>query len=437
MFGWKIRGVHAPHLKNTSAKESVRMPSPSSVTIPLSMHIGAPAKCVVKPGDHVDVGTLIGEATGVVSANVHSSISGTVKRITEFIAPNGRTSPAVFIESDGLMTVSPDVKPPDIHDYESFISAVCDGGIVGLGGAGFPASAKLNVGDLDRIGEIIINGAECEPYITSDTRTMLEKSELIARGCETLVKYLAAKKIIIAIEKNKPEAIAEMERVTEKLGEVEVRVLPSIYPQGGEKVLIYNVTGKVVPEGKLPIDVGCVVINCTTLAVIEEYIETGMPLTEKCVTVDGRAVKEPRNVVVPIGTKLSDVFDFCGGFSSAPVKVLYGGLMMGIAVYSLDMPILKNTNAILALDEKEAKPLPETACIRCGRCIRHCPFSLNPPAISAALAAKDCEELAKLKVNLCMECGCCSFICPAGRKIVLENKLAKAELQAYNAKHKT
>ncbi len=436
MFRWKVRGVHAPHLKNTAAKASVRMPSPATVTIPLSMHIGAPARCVVSPGDHVYVGTLIGEAAGAISANVHASVSGTVKKITEFLAPNGRTCPAVLIESDGLMETGPDVKPPEVNDYESFISAVREGGIVGLGGAGFPTAAKLAVGDLGRIKEIIVNGAECEPYITSDTRTMLERSELIARGCGTLVKYLAAKKIIIAIEKNKPEAIAEMKRVTAGIGEVEVRALPSVYPQGGEKVLIYNVTGKVVPEGKLPIDVGSVVINCSTLAVLESFLETGMPLTEKCVTVDGRAVKEPKNVIVPIGTSLGDVFDFCGGFSSDPAKVLYGGLMMGIAVYSLDMPVLKNTNAILALDKKEAAPLPETACIRCGRCIRHCPFSLNPPAISAALAAKDGAELARLKVNLCMECGCCSYICPAGRSIVAENKLAKAEFQAYNAKQK-
>ncbi len=432
----KMRGVHVPHFKNTAELSSVRMPTPQKVTIPLSMHIGAPAKSVVMPGDHVDVGQLIAEAAGAVSAPIHASVSGTVKKSSEYLAPNGRNFEAIVIESDGLMTVSESVRPPEVHDYDSFIKAVRDSGVVGLGGAGFPTSVKLNVGDVSRIEEIIINGAECEPYITSDTRTMIEKSELIARGIKTLETYLSAKKIIVAVEKNKPKAIAEMKRVTADDGAAEVKVLPSVYPQGGEKVLIYNVTGKVTPEGKLPIDVGVIVINCTTLAALQEYLETGMPLVSKCVTVDGKAVKEPKNVIVPIGTSVSDVFEFCGGFSEEPEKVLYGGLMMGICIYSLDYPILKNTNAILALNKKEAAPPAQTACIRCGNCIRHCPFSLNPPAISAAREANDCEALAKLKINICMECGCCAFICPAGRPLVTSNKLAKALLAEHNAKQK-
>lgn len=436
MLKKKLGGVHPPHFKNTARTATVVMPSPKRVTIPLSMHIGAPASSVVKFGDRVLVGQLIAEATGPVSAPIHASVSGTVGKAGEYLAPNGRTFPAIVIESDGLMEVSPDVRPPEVTDYDSFIKAVRDSGCVGLGGAGFPTSVKLGVGDLSRIEEIIVNGAECEPYITSDTRTMVEKADLIGRGCDTLVKYLGVKKIYIGIEANKPDAIAAMRRIADGRDALEVKVLPTLYPQGGEKVLIYNVMGKTVPAGKLPIDVGTIVINVTTLATLQEYLETGMPLVSKCVTVDGKAIKEPKNVRVPIGTSLSDVFDFCGGFKSEPVKVLYGGLMMGLCVYSLDMPILKNTNAILALDKKEAAPPPVTACIRCGKCIAHCPFGLNPPAISSALKASDGDALASLSVNVCMECGCCAYICPAGRPIVQTNKLAKAFLAEHNAKKK-
>lgn len=436
MFKKKLGGVHPPHFKNTAKTVTSVMPPPERVTIPLSMHIGAPASAVVRPGDRVLVGQLIAEASGAVSAPIHASVSGTVGKPAEYLAPNGRTFPAIVIESDGLMEVSPDVKPPEITDHDSFIAAVRDSGCVGLGGAGFPTAVKLGVSDPSRIDEIIVNGAECEPYITSDTRTMLERAELIGRGCDTLAKYLGVKKIYIGIESNKPEAIAEMKRVADGREAVEVRVLPTLYPQGGEKVLIYNVTGKTVPAGKLPIDVGTVVINVTTLASLQEYVETGMPLVSKCVTVDGRAVREPKNVKVPIGTSVGDVLDFCGGFSSEPVKILYGGLMMGLCLYSPDMPVLKNTNAILALDKKEAAPPPVTACIRCGKCIAHCPFSLNPPAISAAYKAGDGETLASLSVNLCMECGCCAYICPAGRPIVQTNKLAKSLLAEHNAEKK-
>lgn len=436
MFKKKLGGVHPPHFKNTAKTGTVAMPPPKRVTIPLSMHIGAPASSVVKAGDRVLVGQLIAEASGTVSAPIHASVSGTVGKPAEYLAANGRTFPAIVIESDGLMEVSPDVKPPEVNDYDSFIKAVRDSGCVGLGGAGFPTSVKLGVGDLSRIEEIIVNGAECEPYITSDTRTMTEKADLVGRGCDTLSKYLGVRKIYIGIEKNKPEAIAEMKRIADGRKAVEVRVLPSLYPQGGEKVLIYNITGKTVPMGKLPIDAGTIVINVTTLATLQEYIETGMPLVSRCVTVDGKAVKEPKNVRVPIGTSLSDVFDFCGGFSSEPAKILYGGLMMGMCAYSPDMPVLKNTNAILALSEKEAAPPPVTACIRCGKCIAHCPFGLNPPAIAAAYKSGDGDTLASLSVNLCMECGCCAFICPAGRPIVQTNKLAKSLLAEHNAQKK-
>jgi electron transport complex protein RnfC len=260
---------------------------------------------------------------------------------------------------------------------------------------------------------------------------MIDDADLIAEGVELLKKYLNVNKVIVGIEKNKPEAIAKMRELEAAEEVFSVKALPSVYPQGGEKVLIYNCVGKIVPEGKLPIDVGVVVMNVTTLTFLAKYMKTGMPLVEKVVTVDGSSVANPQNVIVPIGTALQDVFDFCGGFKAEPRKVLYGGPMMGIAVPDTTAPILKNTNAIIALAEKDAV-LPEpTPCIRCGKCVSACPLNLMPLEFAKALAIGDMELLEKRKVNLCMECGCCSFVCPARRPLVENNKLGKAELRKY------
>lgn len=429
----KLNGVIVPHRKNTAAMPAVKMPTPKSVTIPMNMHIGAPSVPCVKVGDEVKVGQLIAEAGGFVSAPIHASVSGKVTAVGPMLASTGAQVTAITIESDGEMTVSETCVPPVINDYDSFIAAVRASGAVGLGGAGFPTSVKLDVKDTSRIQEVVINGAECEPYITSDNRTMIDDANLIKEGVELLKKFLDVKKVVIGIEKNKPEAIAKMNELAKEDNTISVKALPSVYPQGGEKVLIYNCVGKIVPEGKLPIDVGVVVMNCTTLTFLAKYMKTGMPLVEKMMTVDGSAVANPQNVIVPIGTSMQDVFDFCGGFKEEPKKLLYGGPMMGIAVPSSSAPILKNTNAILALAEKDAV-LPEpTPCIRCGKCIDACPLKLMPVEYAKALATNDMELLEKRKVNLCMECGCCSFVCPARRPLVENNKLAKAELRKYQA----
>lgn len=429
----KLNGVIVPHRKNTAAMPAVKMPTPKSVTIPMNMHIGAPSVPCVKVGDEVKVGQLIAEAGGFVSAPIHASVSGKVTAVGPMLASTGAQVTAITIESDGEMTVSETCVPPVINDYDSFIAAVRASGAVGLGGAGFPTSVKLDVKDTSRIQEVVINGAECEPYITSDNRTMIDDANLIKEGVELLKKFLNVKKVVIGIEKNKPEAIAKMNELAKEDNTISVKALPSVYPQGGEKVLIYNCVGKIVPEGKLPIDVGVVVMNCTTLTFLAKYMKTGMPLVEKMMTVDGSAVANPQNVIVPIGTSMQDVFDFCGGFKEEPKKLLYGGPMMGIAVPSSSAPILKNTNAILALAEKDAV-LPEpTPCIRCGKCIDACPLKLMPVEYAKALATNDMELLEKRKVNLCMECGCCSFVCPARRPLVENNKLAKAELRKYQA----
>ncbi len=432
IFG--IKGVHVPHRKHTASCHAERMPIPKTVVLPMNMHIGAPAKPVVKVGDTVGVGQLIAEAGGFISSPVHASVSGTVTKIDGMLSSNGGSIPAITIESDGEMRPYEGITPPTVTNYDEFVAAARASGIVGLGGAGFPTFVKLSVKDLSKVEEVILNGAECEPYITADTLTMVDRAEDIFDGIQLLEKYLGVKKVIIGIEDNKPEAIKAMQALSAKDSCISVKALPASYPQGGEKVLIFNTTGKVVPEGKLPLDVGSIVMNVTTLACISEYVKTGMPLVEKCLTVDGSAVAEPKNVIAPIGTPMKDVFDFCGGFKEEPKKVIYGGPMMGIAVPDLDQPILKNTNAVLAFNKKDAELPEETPCIRCGNCINHCPMRLNPPAIAKALRQKDCEELAKLKVNLCMECGACVFVCPARRAIVHRHKLAKAELRAYQTK---
>ena len=427
----KLRGVHVPHHKNTRDMAAVRMPCPASVTIPMSMHIGAPAKPIVKVGDVVRLGQRIAEPGGFVSSPIHASVSGKVKKIDSVLTSNGRMVQAIIIESDGLQTPCEALKAPEIASAGDFLQAVSDSGVVGLGGAGFPTAVKLTVKDVSKIEAVIVNGAECEPFITSDTRTMIDDGELMLEGARLLQKYLQAKRIIFGIEDNKPECIARIRSLIRDESGMEVHPLPAMYPQGGEKVLIYHTIGRIVPEGRLPLDAGAIVINCTTLAAIARYIKTGMPLVEKCVTVDGSAVKSPGNVIAPIGASMEDVFNFCGGFKCEPGKVLYGGPMMGISVPDLNQPILKNTNAIIALDEKDARLPESTACIKCGRCIQHCPLRLMPADIETAFELDRIEDLVALKVNLCMECGCCSFICPARRPLVQTNKLAKAKVIAH------
>ena len=436
-----LHGVHVPHRKNTDQLLPVSMPAPSTVTIPMSMHIGAPAKPVVKVGDLVKVGTLIAEAGGFVSAPIHASVSGKVTKITDYLLSSGTPVPAVVIESDGEMTPAETVIPPVVNSRESLLEAIRNSGVVGLGGAGFPTHVKFNV-DPDRIEYLVINGAECEPYVTSDTRTMLDRVADMKRALLAMNEYFGIKNIVIGIENNKKAAIKSMmslmkEMAAEGKCRFTVKALPAVYPQGGEKVLIYHTVGRTVPVGKLPIDVGCIVVNCTTLAAIGSYLETGMPLVAKCVTVDGGAVKEPKNAIVPIGTAMADVFDFCGGLTETPDKVVYGGPMMGITVPDTTAPILKNTNAILALTKKETKLPKTTACIRCGSCLNTCPFSLSPAQIARAYDKRDAVALDALSVNACMECGCCSFVCPANRPLVQTNKLAKQFLKEEKAKEDT
>jgi electron transport complex protein RnfC len=422
-MAFKLRGIKLPERKTTEGMPSVKMPAPETVTIPTAMHIGAPVKPVVKVGDEVFVGTLIAEDNEKLSAPVYSSVSGKVSKITEITASNGNVVQAIVITSDGQMTVDENIKKPEINSKEDLINAIKNSGMVGLGGAGFPTYAKFTTDKT--IDTLVINGAECEPYITSDTATMVERADDIKVAIETMVKYLGIKEVVLGIEKGSGEAQKKMEEIAVSISNMSVKVLAKVYPQGGEKVLVYNTTGKVVGTNMLPIDVGCVVINCSTMANIGKYILTGMPLVERCITVDGASVKEPKIVVAPIGTALKDVFDFCGGFNEEPFSVLYGGPMMGVAVPDLSAPVLKQTNAVLALTKKETSVPKETACIRCGACVTNCPFGITPPAIAKAYKNKDIDAMVKAGAELCMECGCCSYNCPANRPLVQTNRLAK------------
>ena len=436
MFGFKTLGnVKLKHHKNTHGIQAVPASAPSEVLLPMLQHIGSPAVPTVKVGDTVKIGQKIGEADGFVSSPVYASISGTVKKIDDYLTADGRRIPAVLIENDYKNELSEEVKAPEVSDLDSLVEAVRASGIVGLGGAGFPTAVKLaGVKDCP-IDTVVINGSECEPYITTDTRIMIDRAEAIYRGIALLKSCLdGVKSYVIGIESNKPDCIAKMNEMFVDSSDVRVHTLPSLYPQGAEKVIIYNSTGRVVPEGKLPKDVGVLVINVSTLVAIVDYIDTGMPLVNRLVTVDGSAVKEPKNLILPIGTRLSHILGEVE-LKGEVGKILFGGPMMGTPACSPDDPMTKTTGAVTVLDRKDSREPKSTACIHCGRCAESCPLSLNPYMYSKILGLEHAEDrIAMLKeysVSLCMECGCCSYVCPAKRPLVQNNRLAKSTLREY------
>ncbi|MCL2056275.1 MAG: electron transport complex subunit RsxC [Oscillospiraceae bacterium] len=423
----KIRGLPVPHFKNTADCPPREIPVPPEVTLPMSMHSGAPAKPIVKAGDFVKVGQLIGEAdtSRRVSSPVHASVSGKVIRIDSVDGLTGKKAASVVVASDGEQTVFEGLAPPVVTDKASFLEAVQNSGVVGLGGAGYPTAPKLTVKDGTKLDYILINGAECEPYITSDTRTMVDHAEYVWEGAKLLKEYLSPENVLICVEDNKPEAIKKLTDLCAGTAGIGVHVLPARYPQGERKVLVYNVTGRIVPEGGRLTDVGCIVINCTTVAVFARYIKTGMPLVSRTVTVDGSAVKEPQNVIAPIGTPIRALFDFCGGLGGDVSKVLLGGPMMGAAVPSLDIPVVKVTNAVLAFTGKDAQIAEPSPCIKCGRCISKCPMKLMPSMIEDAVELNKIALLEKYKVNMCAECACCAYLCPSKRPLSQVMSLAK------------
>ncbi|WP_027622380.1 electron transport complex subunit RsxC [Acetivibrio clariflavus] len=427
-------GVAVPHLKRTENCETVKMKVPEKVVIPMLQHIGAPCEPCVKKGDQVKVGQVIGNTDKFVSAPVHSSVSGVVTDVSPRLYAGGVYITSVEIKTDGKQEIDESIKPPTYSNIEEFIDVVRKSGLVGLGGAGFPAHIKLSPPKDKKIDTLIINAAECEPYITSDYREIIENSWNVLSGINIVMDALKIENVLIGIEDNKPEAIKEMERVASKSDKVNVVKLKSRYPQGAEKMLIYSTTGRKVPPGKLPADVGVIVMNVNSVSFIAEHIKTGMPLIKKRVTVDGNAVNNPSNVEVLIGTSIQDVFEFCGGFKSPPYKVLMGGPMMGIAQFSLDTSVLKHTNALLAFDEKQAILPKPSACIRCGRCVWACPMNLLPLYLNMNALKGNVEELKKYYVNDCIECGCCSYTCPAKIHLVQSIRLGKALVRQAEAK---
>ncbi len=426
-------GVHVSHHKNTAEMPVVRINPPQKIVLPMQQHIGAPCEPVVKVGDIVSVGQVVGDTDKFVSAPIHSSVSGKVVAVGDVNLPSGVVTKGVTIESDGEMRLWEGIEPPKVESKEDFIKAIRASGLVGLGGAGFPTHIKLNFPADKNIDTLIINAAECEPYITVDYRECMENSWDILSSVYTLKDILGFKRVVIAAEDNKPEAFKVLKNIADHKDdvddEVKLMILESKYPQGAEKMMVQSATGRRVPPGKLPADVGCVVLNVTSAAFIARYLKTGKPLVSRSLTVDGSAIAEPKNVRVPIGTNISDIIDFCGGFKTDPCKILTGGPMMGLAIVGTDLPVLKQNNAILAFSKDDAVLKPETDCIRCGRCAIACPMSLMPTNIVRAAKAKDPDALKQLGIMVCMECGSCAFACPAGKPLVQHMRLAKAILR--------
>ena len=419
--------IHVPHHKNTSASETVTMPVPDEVSISMSQNIGAPCSPLVAKGDYVKVGQRIGDVDAFVSSPIFSSVSGTVKDIVKVRGSMGGFETHIVIETDKKQEVSEEVKVPEINSFDDFVKAARDSGLVGLGGASFPTHVKLNPKNLDECEVLVVNAAECEPFITTDNREMVENGQDVLDGMKMIMHWLNLKKGIIGIEANKPDAIVNMHRLIEQneIKDIEICELPSTYPNGAERVLVYETTGKTMNAGVLPAQLGVILDNVSTVGVMAEYFKTGMPIVRRRVTVDGDAVAEPKNVFVPIGTRIADLVEFCGGYKKEPRKIVMGGPMMGRATKSDESPTMKNTSAVLCFSKDMAEVKEESACLNCQRCHTACPLGLMPSIFADAYRDKDVDRLMMFNVMQCMECGSCSFTCPARRPLALSNKLSK------------
>ncbi len=434
-------GVHPPYNKCLARASAIeRLPMPAELALSMSQHLGAPAKCLVKVGDTIKKGQLIGEKNGFISVCVRASASGTVKAIEKRLGPAGGMSDAVVLNVDPANTELETLPPLDWRTAtrEEILKRIEEAGICGMGGAGFPSAVKLNPPPGKRCEYLILNGAECEPYLTADFRVMLERADRIRVGVEIMRKILGGPAVRIAVEANKPEAIAALEKAFADIeGNVEIVVLPVLYPQGSEKHQIYATVGRIVPEPPaLPIDVGCVVENVGTVAAIADAVEAGLPLVERVTTVSGDAVVSPKNVLAPVGAYYRDLVAFCGGTKEPPAKVISGGTMMGFAVPNLDVATTKTTSGLLLLSKKSVFQYASGACINCGRCVRACPMKLNPAEISKSVEADDMKGAEDCHVMTCIECGACAFSCPSRRPIVQFCRRAKNSIRARIAAEK-
>lgn len=423
-------GVHPAYCKDVVKDKAIEeMPIPPILRVSMAQHLGAPAIPAVKKGDAVQCGQVIGQAAGFISAAVHAPTSGTVKTIEDEPTAMGMRSASIAIEPDGEDSrIAVDALPGwDEAGPKDLVDRVADAGIAGMGGAGFPTHVKLSPPPSKPIDTLIINGAECEPYLTADHRLMLEHPEQIWTGARIIRKILGAGKVRLAIEDNKPDAITAMEKAMSGAdGDVEIVVLKTEYPQGAEKQQIYGITGREVPSGGLPMDVGCLVENVGTVMAVWDAIVNGQPLTERVTTVTGSPVSNPKNVRARLGTPYSDLLDFCGGMAGAAAKAVSGGPMMGLAQPGLETTTTKTTSGLLFLALNEVDCYESMPCISCGRCVAACPMRLMPSELSQMLEAEDFEAAAELNVMDCIECGCCSFSCPAHRPLVQHLKSGKA-----------
>lgn len=431
-------GIHPYDGKELSKDKPIRDVLPQGdMVYPLSQHIGAPALPVVKKGDYVQVGQVIAEAGGFVSAPVHASVSGVVKGIEKRLTVTGTMCEAVILENDGKYTEleRPERKPLEHLTSGEILQYIREAGVVGMGGAGFPTHVKLSPKEPEKIDYVLVNCAECEPYLTADYRRMMEEPEKIVAGLKAVLKIFPQAKGILAVEDNKKDAAAKLREAAAGETGIKVKVLKTKYPQGAERQLIFAVTGRKINSSMLPADVGCVVDNCDTVYAIYQAVYNGRPLTERIVTVTGDAIAEPQNFRVRTGTNYAELVDAAGGFKSQPEKIVSGGPMMGFALYDLDVPCTKTSSALLCLTKDEAAAYEPSNCINCGRCVSVCPGRVIPSRLADFAERHDEEAFLKADGMECCECGCCSYICPAKRpltqyiksmrKIVLANRKKK------------
>lgn len=428
---FKIGGVHPPENKLTSGGKIQKLPVPEQVIIPLGQHIGAPATPVVQKGDTVKAGQLIGQASGFVSANVHSSVSGTVLAVENRLDAAGLQKPCVVIKVEGDEWMEGIDRSEKIDhnitaSQEEILKAITAAGIVGMGGATFPTQVKLSPPPGSKAEILIINGVECEPYLTADHRIMLERAEEIIIGVQILMKAIDVKQAIIGIENNKRDAIDRLTSITSKVLGIEICPLKVKYPQGGEKQLIKATTGRAVPSGALPIAVGAVVQNVGTALAVYEAVMKHKPLMERVVTVTGKSMNNPGNFLCRIGTPVSELINAAGGLPEDTAKVIGGGPMMGRTMVNIDSPVMKGTSGVLIINEKEGPRKPSRNCIRCSKCVSACPMGLEPYLLMTLSRHDLLERLEAEKVMDCIECGSCSYTCPADRPLLDYIRLGKA-----------
>jgi electron transport complex protein RnfC len=423
-------GVHPPELKQLTAQVKIRrLPFPAEVVLPLSQHTGKPARPVVRPGNRVERGDLIAEADGWVSSPVHASASGTVTDIGLSPHPDGTFKPAIRIAVEPWSGQIP--RPRLVPAWEALtpkelIEAIRGAGVVGLGGAAFPTHVKLSPPKEKPIDHVIVNGCECEPYLTTDHRSMVEYPERVHLGIRIMMRCLGVGRVVIGVERNKPDAIEALERTRPADLDVTVMPLTVKYPQGAEKMLISAVTGREVPSGKLPMDVGVLVQNAASVATIAEVFETGLPLIERIVTVTGLGVRRPSNLIVPVGTRLGDLLEACGGLTDDAREIVFGGPMMGASQADLDTPLTKGTTGVVVLAAHEVREQASYPCIHCGHCLDACPVFLNPQHLGKLAGVGRYDEMVAHHLNDCMLCGSCSYVCPSN--IPLSQQFAAAKM---------